>query len=139
MLTLFVLFFSILISRSKNVGELFIDNYAMNLFYSFAFKGMFITLPHTLMAVGYCFVIFNILKNNSKQQLIIILNSICVLILSVSIAAFIYYSTSWFDIVVVSTFTNTMFAVCLLNIILYFTYRLFNRNCDKNKTEIKLQ
>lgn len=87
-----------------------------------------VRLVPAIIAVGYAFVLFYMLKNHMQRQLIMILNTIALTVLSLAIAIFGFFYTSWFSISVTTTFSKTMIIIGLLNFMLSFTFKIFKHS-----------
>ena len=92
-------------------------------------------LVPSILAIGYAFVLFRTVKDHPKRQLIMILNSLCMMALSVIAGIVVYFYTSWFDGIVSITFTQTMVIIGLLTIILAPVFAKFEfgqQNSESN-------
>lgn len=127
-LIILVLLFSLLVSKNIKLSDLYYESKVFTFLHIFAFQDMLTRLVPALLAIGYGFILFHILKDNPMRQKIMILNAIIVMILPVAIAIFIFFYTMWFTIPLITTFTNTMITIGLLNIVLSFTFKIFKHN-----------
>ena len=112
-----VLLLSMLVSKNISIIEL-LRTRLLATFYIFAIKDILMRLVPSILAIGYAFVLFRTVKDHPKRQLIMILNSFCMMALSVIAGIVVYFYTSWFDGIVSITFTQTMVIIGLLTIIL---------------------
>lgn len=80
-----------------------------------------------VLAIGYAFISFSLFKDNPKQQIIMVIHAILLIIISPILGIVICYNTSWFYLYMLNKFTISMNAIGLLIIMLSFTFNLFKR------------
>ncbi|MEN6325269.1 MAG: hypothetical protein ABFD18_03535 [Syntrophomonas sp.] len=130
-LTIFVLLFSMLVSENI-IG---LKPYEFGFIYTtIVCKDLAMRLAPSIIAIVYAIILIRIMKNHQKKQLVMIINSIVVMILSAIMGITVFYYTSWFDMMTIFTYTQTMFIICFLNIVLSLI--ILPNNIKSNGTAI---
>jgi Na+-translocating ferredoxin:NAD+ oxidoreductase RnfD subunit len=111
--------FSILNINHKLSVELINSNFIAAIYF-FVGQNLITALLPIIFAIGYAFISFSILKNDSRQQIIMVMNAIILIILSLIIGTVFYYHTAWLNFQIMTTFTKAMAIIGLLNIMLSF-------------------
>lgn len=124
LLVILVMLFSSLPSVDKSYLELIKWKFFIFL-YIFAGHNIITRLVPGILAIGYAFALFSILKNDPRQQIIMVINAVILIILSLTIGIIIADCTTWLHQYIIITFTKTMTVIGLLNILLSFTVKLF--------------
>lgn len=123
-----VLLFSIEAPKKIDAWSAFDGSSIMVFLYIIVYKGIFTALIPPLLAIGYSSCLFNILKSNPKQQLILMINCISVMLLSVAMALFVFFCTHWFLTIIITKFIETIIVINLLVLIMYFAFKKNNPN-----------
>lgn len=124
LLVVLVMLFSSLPFANKSYLELISSKFFIVL-YIFAGHNIITSLVPGILAIGYAFALFSILKNDPRQQIIMVINAVILIILSLTIGIIIVEYTNWTHLYIIITFTKAMTVIGLLNILLSFTFKLF--------------
>lgn len=127
-----VLLLSVLVSKNISIMELYITNRLLATLYIFTIKDILMRLAPSVFAIAYAFVLFGVVKDHPKRQLIMILNTFSMMALSIIAGIAVYAFTSWFDGIVIITFTQTMVIIGLITIVLTPIFAVFQpdqKNC----------
>ncbi|HOB12395.1 MAG TPA: hypothetical protein PKO32_04480 [Syntrophomonadaceae bacterium] len=117
-LLLLVMLYSFLPIHYKGFYE-GIYNSKVGFIFGFAFHNLINSFMPGVFAIGYTACVLPVLNDNARQQSILVVNAILLIVVSVAIGLVLFY-TSILHYDDSARFTRTMTAVGLLNIVLSF-------------------
>jgi hypothetical protein len=94
----------------------------LNTFFIFAGRNIFNGLIPAVLAIGYSYMIYSCLKNDSRRRTIMVVNAIILIVLSLTLGILICSYSSWFHLQAIIKFTNNMTMIGLLIIVLSFVW-----------------
>lgn len=125
-MVIFVMLFSMLHIDKTLYLEKLNSEFAITVYY-LLINNITTSLLPGVLAIGYAFISFSLFKDNPKQQIIMVIHAILLIIISPILGIVICYNTSWFYLYMLNKFTISMNAIGLLIIMLSFTFNLFKR------------
>lgn len=132
-LVIVVILYSILLNSCKPfLSELIYTDFLAFLYWS-ALHNLIPSLLPSIFAIGYALVVFLVLKYDSRQLIITVINAMILIVVSLIMGGVVLWYTSWFNSMILTTFTKTMTIIGLLIIILSFTFKMFKNKSGNNK------
>lgn len=123
LVTLVGLFSTLHIDKMSYLGK--VNSELVITFYYFVINDISTGLLPGIFAISYVFISFFVLRNNPKQQIIMVINAIVLIIVSSFLGIVIFHNTSWFNSYILLKFIKTIVIIGLLNIMLSFTHYFF--------------
>lgn len=105
-----------------------LSTFDMNIIGEFMTEGLLFSLVPALLAMGYFIVMFHILKNYSKWQMVMILKAIIVIVLSIVIAQLAFTTIwDWLTPTVIFAWIRSMVIISFITIALSFLILIINK------------